>query len=266
MTVSSPSRHAALVTGASSGIGLELASLCAEHGYDVVLVARSHAALDALARAIAARHAVRATVIVADLADPGAPQRVYEETTRAGITVDVLINNAGFGTGGRFDQTGLADELAMIQVNVAAVTALTKLFLSGMIARNRGRIMNVASTAAFQPGPLMAVYYATKAYVLSFTEAVADEVRHTNVTLTALCPGPTRTGFAEIEKIRGTPLFSSPLLLDARPVAAYGFHAMMRGTRVAIPGWINRLAVFGTRLVPRRVAAAIPRWLRERRR
>jgi short-subunit dehydrogenase len=265
MTSSSGARRLAVVTGASSGIGLDLAWICAEHGYDLLLVARSRDVLERLAQEISDKHGGTATVCVADLADASAPRQIYDAAKALRMTVEILINNAGFGDGGRFDQMSLDEMLAMVQVNATAVTALTRLFLPDMLPHKRGRIMNVASTAAFQPGPLMAVYYATKAYVLSLTEAIADELRDTGVTLTALCPGPTRTQFAEIAKMRNSRLFTSPLLLDARPVAEYGFHAMLHGKRVAIPGWINRLGVFATRLAPRRVAAMIPRRLHEMR-
>src|SRR5581483_11195724 len=192
-------RKTALVTGASSGIGMEFARLLARDGYHVFLVARSEEPLKVMAREIGS-----ATVLVADLASPDAPRHVFDS---AG-PVDILINNAGFGLSGAFAETDLGRELEMIQVNIAALTALTKLFLKPMIERRSGRIVNVASTAAFQPGPLMAVYYATKAYVLSFSEAVADELRGSGVTVTALCPGPTATGFAERAGMTRSRLFT----------------------------------------------------------
>ena len=189
------SRKIALVTGASSGIGLEMSRQLASEGYELILVARSEEKLLAIARELG-----NAKVIVADLAQPDAPRRVFDS---AG-PVDVLINNAGYGVSGPFAETDLENELEMILVNVSALTALTKLFLRPMLARNGGHIVNVASTAAFLPGPLMAVYYATKAYVLSFSEAIADELRDTAVNVTALCPGPTATGFAIKRSFRGS--------------------------------------------------------------
>lgn len=258
-------RPLALVTGASGGIGLELARIFAREGHDLVLVARSLPQLERIAAELSARYGVGAEVIQTDLSDPASPRQLFEGLSTRAVVVDVLINNAGFGLAGRFDQTDGTRELDMIQVNVAALTELTKLFLPGMIQRGHGRIMNVASTAAFQPGPLMAVYYATKAYVLSFTQAVAEEVRDTGVRLTALCPGPTHTGFANVADMQGTRLFNSPLTMGASEVAEYGYRAMMRGDRVAIPGVFNRLGAFATRLAPRRVLTKLARLAQENR-
>src|SRR5260221_7352873 len=179
----------ALITGASRGIGLELANECAKHGHDVVLVARRQDALEAAAGQIEGKYGVRATVIRADLRDSAAPSEILAATSEQQIEVQMLINNAGFGLGGEFLETDIEREIEMIHVNVSALTNLTKLFAPAMVKRRSGRIMNVASTAAFQPGPLMAVYYATKAYVLSFSEAIAEEWRNAGVTVTALCPG-----------------------------------------------------------------------------
>jgi len=255
----------ALVTGASSGIGRDLAHVLAEHGHDLILTARSEEALRALADELAAKHGIRATVLTADLANPAAPRALYEAVRAGGFEVEILINNAGFGASGRFDQIGLQTQLDMLQVNVAALTALTHLFLPGMLARNYGRVMNVASTAAYQAGPRLAVYYASKAYVLSFNDAVADELRHTNVTLTALCPGPTRTNFGERANVGTLPLFSQKVTMASRPVAEQGYAGMMRGKRTVITGWTNKLSAFGTRLVPRRTAAMLARRLQEAR-
>lgn len=249
-------RKTALVTGASSGIGQEFARLLARDGYHVLLVARSEGALRALAREIGP-----ATVIVADLARPEAPRRLFES---AG-PVDALINNAGFGLSGPFAGNDLQRELEMIQVNIAALTALTKLFLGPMIERRSGRIVNVASTAAFQPGPLMAVYYATKAYVLSFTEAIAEELRDSGVTVTALCPGPTATGFADTAGMTRSRLFTLARPMTSAAVARFGMNAMSRGKRVAIPGMGNRLVAQSVRISPRRVVTTIARKLQEQR-
>lgn len=258
-------RPVALVTGASGGIGLEFARILAREGHDLFLVARSFPALERIATELSAKYATTALAVRLDLTDPAASAQLFESLAQRGAAIDVLINNAGFGIAGRFDRTDGRREMEMIQVNVAALTELTKLFLPGMIQRGHGRIMNVASTAAFQPGPLMAVYYATKAYVLSFTQAVAEEVRDTGVTLTALCPGPTHTGFANIANMQGTRLFNSPLTMGAVPVAEYGYRAMMRGDRVAVPGAFNRLGVFATRLAPRRLLTKLARLAQENR-
>jgi len=187
----------ALITGATSGIGLELASLAAQDRHDLVLVARQRERLESVGRGLAEEYGVRVSVLPKDLSDPSTPPQIGRDLAARGIAVDVLVNNAGFGVYGLFAETEIDRELEMIQVNVVALTHLTKLILAGMLARRLGRILNVASTAAFQPGPLMAVYYATKAYVLSFSEALANETAGTGVTVTTLCPGPTPTGFAE---------------------------------------------------------------------
>jgi len=257
-------RRAALITGASGGIGAEIARLFAENGYGVVLVARSKDRLVALANELEARHAVAARVIEADLAQPTAPSEIYHQVGLQGVTVDVLVNNAGFGTYGRFADTDLPTELEMLQVNMVALTHLTKLYLRDMLARGDGKIMNVASTAAFQPGPLMAVYYATKAYVLSFSEALANEVQGSGVTVTALCPGPTATGFQQRADMEGIRLVRGPLMMDAARVARVGYNALMAGKAVAIAGWTNRLLVLGVRLAPRGLVTRVVRQINER--
>ena len=179
--------------------------------------------------------------------------------------VDILVNNAGFGTSGKFAQTDLHAELDMIGVNVAALTHLTKLFLGPMLERKRGRILNVASTAAFQPGPLMAVYYATKAYVLSFSEAIAEELTGTGVTVTALCPGPTATGFQQVANMGTEALLKLMRPVSSMEVARAGYRGMMRGKRIVIPGLKNKLGVQSLRVSPRAVAVKIVRALQERR-
>ena len=206
-----------------------------------------------------------ATIIAADLTDPAAPQRIVDELRAKSIDVDVLINNAGIGLAGPFLETDLQKELEMIQLNVVALTHLTKLLLPGMVARHRGHVLNVASTAAFQPGPLMAVYYATKAYVLSFSEALADELRDTGVTVTALCPGPTATGFAAEAGMEESRLFKLSKPMPSEKVARYGIRAMERGKRVAIPGIANKLLTQSIRVSPRRLVTTIVRKLQESR-
>lgn len=245
----------ALVTGASGGIGLELARVFAENGHDLVLVARTVERLEALARELEARHRIRARALAADLTDPEAPARI-EAALEGGTTIDALVNNAGFGLLGPFATTDLAAERDMIQVNVTALVELTKRFLPGMIQRRRGRILNVASTAAFQPGPLMSVYYASKAFVLHFTEALATELDGTGVTATALCPGPTATGFQSAARMGRIPLVRGPMMMDAATVARVGYAGLRRGRRVVVPGLLNALLVQGVRFAPRRLAAA----------
>ena len=255
----------ALVTGASSGIGLELARLLAEEKRDLVLVARRAEKLERLARELSATHRVSARVIAKDLSNRTASREIAEELEREGIAVDVLVNNAGLGIYGRFWETDVERQLEVIQVNLVALTELTGRLLPGMIARGRGRILNLASTAAFQPGPYMAVYYATKAFVLSFSEALAEEASGTGVTVTALCPGPTITEFQQAAGIEDTRLFRGPLVMDARTVARIGWSAAKRGKRVVIPGLGNKLLKETVRFSPRRLVTAAARRLQKKR-
>jgi short-subunit dehydrogenase len=244
----------ALITGASSGIGAELARVCAAHGHNVVLVARREPELRALAAAVAKEHGVEARVLTADLADPAAPRAIFQ--AMAGANIDLLINNAGFGLRGDFADSDWEIQARMIQVNIAALAHLTRLFLPAMIARGSGRILNVGSTAGFVPGPCMSVYYASKAFVLSFSEALAEELRGTGVAVTDLCPGPTRTGFGLVAGMANTKLFHSATM-SAEAVAREGYHAMMQGRTVAIAGARNRWAMRGARLMSRRWLAGL---------
>ncbi len=234
---SSKSVTTALITGGSSGIGIALAKEIAAHG----------------------------DAIPADLRLPDAADKLYETIVNENHEIGILVNNAGFGLGGEFLETDLQREVEMIQVNVTAVTQLTKLFTAPMVRRRSGRVMNVASTAAFQPGPLMAVYYATKAYVLSFSQAVAEELRATGVTVTALCPGATATAFADTAEISNTRLFTRLGVADADDVAEYGYKAMMRGERVAIPSWRDKIMVQAERFTPRTLVTRIVRQMQENR-
>lgn len=252
---------AALITGASSGIGLALARVFAGDGVDVILSARSEDRLRELANEVRETYRVKARVIPADLSRPGQAQRVYDRVVATGWQVDCLVNNAGFGVYGDFAETDWMAEAAMVQVNIVALTQLTKLFLPEMIARGRGRILNVASTAAFQPGPMMAVYFATKAYVLSFSEAIAHELRGTGVHVTALCPGATETGFQRAAGATGSRVFDSRKLPTGADVARYGYKVLQRQKRVAVHGAINKMLAFGTRLLPRRAVVAITKML-----
>lgn len=245
-------KGAALITGASSGIGAELAKLCAAAGYRVILVARHADALAEIARTLP----VPARVLAADLSDPAAPRTIFDQTRDE--TIDILINNAGFGLRGAFLDTGWAAESRMIQVNVSALAELTKLFLPEMRRRGAGRILNVASTAAFAPGPFMAIYYATKAFVVSFSHAIASELADTGVTVTVLCPGPTPTGFQKTAGIERSGLFQGPTM-SAEGVAREGFDAMMEGRAEIIAGSRNRWMILGTRLAPRTLLAKLTR-------
>lgn len=256
----------ALVTGASSGIGLELAGLLARDRNDLVLVARRRERLETVARGLAEEYGIRARVLPADLARPDAPAQIAAELADASVVVDVLVNDAGFGAHGPVAEREPEELLAMIQVNVAALTHLTRLFLPGMLARRSGRILNVASTAAFQPGPLMAVYYATKAYVLSFSEALASETEGTGVTVTALCPGPVGTEFQKRAGTEKGVLVTGPLALPAREVAEAGYRGMLRGSPLVVPGLGNKAAVQALRVSPRRLVTRLSRKLQEKRR
>jgi short-subunit dehydrogenase len=257
------SRNTALITGASSGIGFEFAHLFARDAHDLVLVARSEGKLRELASRLEAQFGIATTVIAADLAKPNAAQEILVTLQVHEIEIDALVNNAGFGLAGPFVKTDLQKELEMIQVNIVALTELTKLFLPGMVSRRSGRILNLASTAAFQPGPLMAVYYATKAYVLSFSEAIADELRGSGVTVTALCPGPTATGFAAVASLESSRLFKMARPMSSAEVARVGYEAMKSGKRVVIPGLRNKLLTQSIRVTPRRMVTTIVRKLQE---
>jgi len=245
-------RGTALVTGASAGLGTEFAKLCAADGYDVVLVARRAPRLTDLATSLTKTYRIEARPLAADLADPDAPLRISAELGDAPI--EILINNAGFGIRGPFAETNWERDAALLQVNVTALAQLTKLILPGMIARRSGRILNVASTAAFVPGPFMALYYASKAFVLSFSEALANELQSTGVSATVLCPGATRTEFAAAAGVADSELFHGPVM-GAEEVARIGYRAMMAGKSSAIAGARNRWLIRGTRLVSRSFVA-----------
>jgi len=260
----SQQKMTALVTGASGGIGEELARLFAADGHDLVLLARSRDKLARLSEELAGKHGVGARVVAADLARPEAPREIFEELKGAGVTVDALVNNAGFGSYGLFAETDSESELDLLQVNVVALTHLSKLFLPGMIARRRGYLMNVASTAAFQPGPLMAVYYASKAYVLSLSEALANECEGTGVLVSALCPGPTETGFVAAAGMGDSKLFDRAVM-DARTVAEAGYRGLLAGKAVVIPGFRNNLLARSVGFFPRNLVTKVVRGIQERR-
>jgi short-subunit dehydrogenase len=245
-----------LVTGASSGIGAELARLFAAAGDHLVLAARRLDRLQALAEELSAKHGVRAEAVSVDLGKPEGPQDLVIECGRRGLVVDVLVNNAGFGLRGRFARLPFDRQMEMVQVNVTAPTALAGLLLPGMLARKRGGILNVASLAAFQAGPDMAVYYASKAYLLSLSEALFEEAKPHGVTVTALCPGPVPTEFASVADLHGARL-SKVGVVGAEQVARAGFDGFTRGRAIVVPGATPKLGALVVKLSPRAITRKV---------
>lgn len=254
-----------MITGASSGIGLELSHVHASHGHDLVLVARSEGRLRELKEEVEREHGIRAMVRPADLSEAGAPEKIRRETAEQDIEIEYLVNNAGIGDSGPFHRSDWAKQSDMIRINMHALTHLTRLYLPGMVERESGRVLNVASTAAFYPGPLMSVYYATKNYVLAFSEALAGELSESPVTVTALCPGPTKSGFQSTADIHDTPLVRLSPLAGAREVARFGYRQMMKGKPVAVPGLMNKISVQLSRISPRSLTRKFVRKLQETR-
>lgn len=253
----------ALITGASEGIGYELAKIMARKNFNLVLIARREKMLLELKNELEGSYGVKVRVISRDLSTMESVKDICKELKDEGVTIDVLVNNAGFGDYGFFVESEWDRNYQMIELNVAALTYLTHLYGNEMAERGKGRILNVASTAAFQPGPLMAVYYATKAYVLSFSEAVANELKDKGVTVTALCPGPTTTGFQKAASVENVRLFKRGAAATAEDVAAYGFEAMMKGKVIAIHGLLNRIAASSIRFFPRHLIRASVRFIQE---
>jgi short-subunit dehydrogenase len=258
------SKGLAVVTGGNSGIGLELARLLARDGHDLLLVARDAARLEEAAAQLRT-HKVAVACCVADLSQPGGLDAVKAALGARVSEVEVLVNNAGFGLQGAYAETPWEVELQMVQVNVVALAALTKWVLPGMVARKRGRVLNVGSTAGFPPGPFMAVYYASKAFVNSFSQALSSELEGTGVTVSVLCPGPVATRFASQAKMEGTRLTQmAPAVLPASEVAEQGYRGLLDGERLVVPGLVNKLGVFGQRFMPRAAVAALTRRLNQR--
>jgi uncharacterized protein len=251
----------ALITGASGGIGYELAKLFAKDHYNLVLVARNGSRLAQVADELQRQFGITVRPVALDLTAPRAPQSLFDELQREGVDVDILINNAGYGMLGEFAEVPLEESLGQIQLNVTALTYLTRLFLGPMLQRHSGRIMNVASTAGFQPGPLMAVYYATKAYVISFSEALANELAGKGITVTCLCPGATETGFAGRAGNDQSRLFKQLRPMDAKTVARAGYRGLLKGKTLVIPGVRNWLVMESLRFSPRKMVTAVSRRL-----
>ncbi len=250
-----------LITGASEGLGCEFARLFARDGYPLVLVARNKNRLEELAKELNATHRVDVRTISKDLSLPQAAEELKTAIDDQKIAIEILVNNAGFGVHGPFHLLNWKTTEAMLNLNMNTLTHLTRLFLPEMIRRSHGKILNVASTAAFQPGPFMACYFASKAYVLSFTEALAEEIRRTGVTVTAFCPGPTRTQFqkrAHTENIR-----ENSFTMDAAPAAEAAYRGLMKNKRLVIPGFTNKLLAILVRLCPRSLVMRVTRYLEE---
>ncbi len=254
----------ALITGASNGIGLELAKVHASKGGDLVLVARNKAKLDELKIELEKQFNVSVYTIGKDLSVQDAAQEVYQETTKNNIKIDYLVNNAGFGDFGMFIETDWNKELQMINLNITTLTQFTKLYLKDMVKRKSGKILNVASTAAFQSGPTMAVYYATKAYVLSFSEAIDNEVSTHGVTVTTLCPGATESGFQAAAAMEESALVKGKKLPTSKEVAEYGYSSMMKGKTVAIHGLMNYIMANSVRFAPRSLIVKITRKIQDK--
>jgi short-subunit dehydrogenase len=254
----------ALITGASNGIGLELAKIHASKGGDLVLVARNKSKLDELKHELETKFNIKVYTIGKDLSASNAAKEVYDETSKQQIKIEYLINNAGFGDFGFFTETDWNKELQMINLNITTLTQFTKLYLQDMLKRKSGKIMNVASTAAFQSGPTMAVYYATKAYVLSFSEAVDNEVRDQGISITALCPGATESGFQAAAAMEESNLVKGRKLPGSKEVAEYGYAAMLKGKTVAIHGFMNWIMANSVRFIPRSIVVKVTRKIQDK--
>lgn len=252
----------ALITGASGGIGRQLAYHFAEDGYSLVLVARSKEKLEELKKELENNYSISVLISIKDLSKQEEALKLYDEIKQQRITVQFLVNNAGFGLYGTFIETSWAEEADMIDLNIKTLTYLTKLFLPEMVERNEGRILNIASVASFLPGPLMAVYYATKAYVLSFTEALENELKDTNITISALCPGPTKTGFSDRANLSSSKLFESGAL-HVEDVAKVGYEQFMRGKTIIILGAKFKVATMLPRFFPRKLITKVVRSMQE---
>ena len=246
----------ALITGASAGLGLEYARLFAADKRDLVLVARRKDRLESLGEELSKAHGVKVHVIAADLMDPGAPKVILDEVKRLGLEIDFLVNNAGFGNSGKFWEIDADKERGLVEVNITALLVLTRALLPDMVKRGRGRVLNIGSTAGFQPGPFMSSYYASKAFVNHFTEGLAYELQGTGVTATVSCPGATATEFSAVAGTDKSRLFAMGAM-TAPEVAAEGYRAMLAGKVMAVHGFKNKLSALSTGLAPRSVVTAI---------
>jgi len=255
-----PKNSTVLITGATGGIGRELAVVFAHHGYNLCITARNPQVLRSQSEDLQRTYQVRCTWQACDLSRPSAAETIFNHLQEQHLQIDILVNNAGFGNWGKFDQTELGTELEEIQLNIIAVVKLTKLFLPVMMKRRSGKILNVASTAGFVPGPYMSIYYATKAFVLSFSEALREEVKGTGVTISVLCPGETKTNFQKRASIEETNLTLKGFVMNPEIVARKAFDGLMKNKPVIIPGTRNKFLIFSTRILPRAIIRQIVRW------
>ncbi|MFH1250882.1 MAG: SDR family oxidoreductase [bacterium] len=258
----------AVITGASGGIGYELAIQFAKNGYDLVLIARRQKILEQFAHELQQQYKIRVFPITLDLTIPESIETLYQQLKNLNQPVDVLINNAGFGYFSFFPESNINKTMQMLQLNITSLTHLTRLVSKDMLDRNSGKIMNVASTAAFQPGPLMAVYYASKAYVLSFSQALDQELKDTNIHVSALCPGATATGFQELAELENSKLMNQMSLMGimtAEEVATITYNKFMKGKRIIIPGIMNKVGVFANRLFSRKFMTKVIHKMQESR-
>jgi len=253
-----------LITGASAGIGYELSKIFAKNGYNLVLVSRNKQRLEVIANELENQHDIQAKVIPKDLSNSAAPQELYDDIVADGIDINVLVNNAGIGTNGKFTDFSTDKHMDLIQLNITSLTMLCKLFGTDMVKKRSGSILNVASTAAFQAGPFMSTYYASKAYVLMLSEALNNELAQDGVNVTVLCPGPTQTEFFERNEMIDTKLAKSPYIMKAADVAQAGFAALMNEKKIVIPGLINKLLAFSIRFSPRSIVTLITRFLNQK--
>ncbi len=247
-----------LVTGASNGIGFEIAKLAAAKGHTVIAVSRNEKRLsDAVDTLRSVAKNAQVHPIAVDLSDQQGPLFVFKSVEKLGLTVDCLVNNAGVGTAGRFEEISMDSHMQLLRLNIVALTQLTHFFLSDMKERGRGKILNIASTAAFHPGPFMATYYASKAYVLSFSEGLREELKSSGVTVTTLCPGPTNTGFAKTASVQDLEIFKDQNMAEAKTVARIGFDGMMNGAGVVVVGASNQLLAAASRIFPTSITSRI---------
>jgi uncharacterized protein len=257
------SGQTALVTGASAGIGVDLAECFAKGGYEVIVTARTASALQEVATRLATTHGVKVTAIACDLGAIGGGAKLAAEIAQKGLSVDVLVNNAGFGHAGGFAAEPIEPQLGMVDLNIRALTELTHIYWKGMLAKKRGGVLNVASTAAFQPGPLMAVYYASKAYVLSMSEALWEEARGAGVHVSCLCPGPTASKFRERAGTGRTRLGKTVSVMPSMPVARQGYDGFLANKRVVVTGGRNKMMVGAVKAMPRGTVLKIVRSMQE---